>query len=106
MRAAVAVVPLLAGGGSRLKILEAAASGVPVVSTAVGAEGLDFVADREIAIHDQPEAFADAVARLLADPAAARSQAAAARARVEALYDWKRIGPRFARALAGRVRGS
>ena len=103
MRAAVAVVPLLAGGGSRLKILEAAASGVPVVSTAVGAEGLDFVAVREIAIHDEPEAFADAVARLLADPEAARSQAAAARARVEALYDWKRIGPRFARALAGRA---
>jgi glycosyltransferase involved in cell wall biosynthesis len=105
-RAAVAVVPLLAGGGSRLKILEAAASGVPVVSTAVGAEGLEFVAEREIAIRDEPQAFAEAVARLLGDPGAARSQATAARARVEALYDWKRIGSRFARALAERAGGS
>jgi glycosyltransferase involved in cell wall biosynthesis len=99
-------VPLLAGGGSRLKILEAAASGVPVVSTAVGAEGLEFVAEREIAIRDEPQAFAEAVARLLGDPGAARSQATAARARVEALYDWKRIGSRFARALAERAGGS
>ena len=47
-RAAVAVVPLLAGGGTRLKILEAAACGVPVVSTPVGAEGLDFADGSEI----------------------------------------------------------
>ncbi len=102
IRAAVAVVPLLAGGGSRLKILEAAAAGVPVVSTAVGAEGLELSSE-EIAIRDEPEAFADAVVRLLADPAAARSQAVAARARVEARYDWERIGPQFARVLAERA---
>jgi len=99
-------VPLLAGGGSRLKILEAAASGVPVVSTAVGAEGLELSPGEEISIRDEPEAFADAVVRLLADPDAARTQAVKARARVEALYDWKRIGPRFARTLAERAGAS
>ena len=97
----VAVVPLLAGGGTRLKILEAAACGVPVVSTPIGAEGLDLVPEREVRLREDPAGFADAVAELLADPEASRRQAIAARARVEALYDWKRIGEEFARALAG-----
>jgi glycosyltransferase involved in cell wall biosynthesis len=99
-RAAVAVVPLLAGGGSRLKILEAAACGVPVVSTPVGAEGLELVADSEILLREDPAGFAAAVAGLLANPETARRQAAAARAHVEALYDWERIGREFARELS------
>lgn len=102
-RAAVSVVPLAAGGGTRLKILESAASGVPVVSTPVGAEGLEFVPEREIRLRGDPESFARAVAELLADRAAARAQAGAARARVEALYDWERIGREFARELARRA---
>ncbi len=104
-RAAVAVVPLLAGGGTRLKILEAAACGVPVVSTTVGAEGLEFVPDVEILLRDTPGDFAAAVAGLLADPDGARRQAMAARARVEALYDWERIGHEFASELAARAGG-
>jgi glycosyltransferase involved in cell wall biosynthesis len=99
-RAAVAIVPLLAGGGTRLKILEAAACGVPVVSTPVGAEGLDFTPETEILLRADAEGFAAAVAGLLADPDAAVRQAAAARARVEALYDWARIGREFASHLA------
>ena len=102
-RAAVSVVPLAAGGGTRLKILESAASGVPVVSTPVGAEGLEFVPEREIRLREEPEGFARAVAELLADRSRARAQAAAARARVEALYDWERIGREFARELARRA---
>jgi polysaccharide biosynthesis protein PslH len=101
--AAVAVVPLVAGGGTRLKILEAAASGVPVVSTSIGAEGLEFAPQTEILLRDDAAGFAAAVADLLADRAAARRQAVAARARVEALYDWERIGEEFARDLAGRA---
>jgi glycosyltransferase involved in cell wall biosynthesis len=101
-RAAVAAVPLLAGGGTRLKILEAAACGVPVVSTSVGAEGLDLEPGREVRLADSPEAFAREVAALLCDPAAGRAQAAAARARVEALYDWDRIGRRLAEELLRR----
>jgi len=102
-RAAVAVVPLLAGGGSRLKILEAAACGVPVVSTPVGAEGLELEPESEIRLRESPSEFAAAVAELLADPAAARRQASAARARVEATYGWDRIGRAFATELARRV---
>jgi glycosyltransferase involved in cell wall biosynthesis len=100
--AAVAVVPLRAGGGTRLKILEAAACGVPVVSTPVGAEGLEWREGAEIRVADDPAIFAEAVAELLADPLAAKRQAAAARSRVEALYDWKRIGESFAEALSRR----
>jgi glycosyltransferase involved in cell wall biosynthesis len=101
-RAAVGIVPLRAGGGTRLKILEAAACGVPVVSTSVGAEGLELEAGTAIRLQDEPEPFAEAVVALLADRAAARRQAVAARARVEALYDWKRIGREFAAELARR----
>jgi polysaccharide biosynthesis protein PslH len=101
--AAVALVPLLAGGGTRLKILEAAACGVPVVSTRIGAEGLDFAEETEIRLRDEPEAFAEAIVALLSDPEAARRQAAAARSRVESFYDWKRIGTAFAEALSMRA---
>jgi len=101
--AAVGIVPLRAGGGTRLKILEAAACGVPVVSTSVGAEGLDLASGREIRRADEPEDFARAVCELLEDGAGARRQAAAARARVEARYDWTRIGAEFAGELARRA---
>ncbi|MEP6993765.1 MAG: glycosyltransferase [Acidobacteriota bacterium] len=101
--AAVAVVPLLAGGGTRLKILEAAACGVPVVSTPIGAEGLELEPEREILLRADAAGFAAAVAGLLADPEAAQRQAIAARARVEAQYDWRRIGLEFAQALQGLV---
>ncbi len=102
-RAAVAVVPLLAGGGTRLKILEAAACGVPVVSTPIGAEGLDFAGGSEILLAQGAEEFAGAVAKLLSDPDARRSQAAAARRRVERLHDWREIGRAFARELSRRA---
>jgi glycosyltransferase involved in cell wall biosynthesis len=102
--AAVAIVPLLAGGGTRLKILEAAACGVPVVSTPVGAEGLDFADGSEIRLAAQAEEFAVAVAKLLADREARRAQAAAARRRVESEYDWREIGRRFAGELSRRIR--
>ncbi len=102
-RAAIAIVPLLSGGGTRLKILEAAACGVPVVSTSVGAEGLDLEPDTEIVVRDEPREFAAEVARLLADPEARRRQAAAARARVERSHGWKSIASGFAAELARRA---
>ena len=102
-RAAVSVVPLLAGGGTRLKILEAAACGVPVVSTPLGAEGLDLVPGSEILLADRADEFASAVAGLLADSQARREQAATARRRVENGHDWREIGRWFARELSRRV---
>jgi glycosyltransferase involved in cell wall biosynthesis len=101
-RSAVGIVPLLAGGGTRLKILEAAACGVPVVSTPIGAEGLDLEPDVEIVVAEGAAAFSREVGRLLADPDARRRQAAAARRKVESLYDWTPIGAAFAQELARR----
>src|SRR5213075_2352557 len=73
-RAAVSIVPLRIGGGSRLKIPEALAMGRPVVSTSIGAEGLD-VGDG-VVLADGAEPFADAVAAVLADPMEAAARAA------------------------------
>ena len=65
--ATVFVVPLRIGSGTRLKILEALAMGKAIVSTSVGAEGLDLKDGEEIFIADEPTIFADAVTRLLTD---------------------------------------
>lgn len=66
--ATVVVVPLRFGSGTRIKILEACAAGVPVVSTTVGAEGLDLKSESEIILADDPGEFASAVVTLLRDP--------------------------------------
>ena len=93
--ATVFVVPLRIGSGTRLKILEALAMGKAIVSTSVGAEGLDLNDGEEIFIADAPEPFADAVARLLTDPALRRRIGENGRARVEKDYDWRSIGEKL-----------
>lgn len=85
-KAAVCVVPLRIGSGTRLKILEAAAMAKPVVSTHLGAEGLDFENGEEILLADDPNAFARAVADLLADADRRRAIGQGARRRVMAQY--------------------
>jgi glycosyltransferase involved in cell wall biosynthesis len=70
--ASVLAVPLLSGGGVRVKILEAMASGVPIVSTTIGCEGLAARAGEHLLVADTPTGFAEACARLLADDALAR----------------------------------
>jgi glycosyltransferase involved in cell wall biosynthesis len=85
-KAAVCIVPLRIGSGTRLKILEAAAMAKPVVSTRIGAEGLNFVDGEEIVLADEPRAFAHAIVDLLADPARRRTMGGAARRRVEIQY--------------------
>jgi glycosyltransferase involved in cell wall biosynthesis len=90
--AAVFVVPLRVGGGTRLKILEALASGRAVVSTSIGCEGLAVTPGREILVADAPAAFADAVVRCLRDPALRARLGAAGRALVERRYRWEPIG--------------
>jgi glycosyltransferase involved in cell wall biosynthesis len=85
--ASVLAVPLLSGGGVRVKILEAMASGVPIVSTSVGCEGLGVRDGEHLLIADTPEAFAQACARLLADAPLARRLAANAYQLVRDRYD-------------------
>ena len=99
-RAAVAVVPLRIGGGTRLKIFEAMAMGKAVVSTTVGAEGLPLDPDRNVVLRDDPQDFADAVTRLLHEPAERDAVGRAARDFVRSRFDW----PAVAGALEDAVR--
>ncbi len=99
-RAAVAVAPLRMGSGTRLKILEAAAMGKPVVSTTLGAEGLDFRPESEILLADDPAAFAAAVAQLLQSPPLRRTLGRAARQRVRAEYSFSALCLALRQALA------
>jgi glycosyltransferase involved in cell wall biosynthesis len=89
--AAVVVVPLRIGSGTRFKILEAAAMEKPIVSTRLGAEGLNFIDGREIVLADDPKAFAHAVASLLADPNRRAELGRSARARVNRDYSFKAL---------------
>ena len=92
--AAVVIVPLRIGGGTRLKIYEAMAAGKAVVSSSVGAEGLDVHQGRDIILADNPEAFAKAVLMILTD-AALRRQYERAAAETAAHYDWPAVGGVF-----------
>jgi glycosyltransferase involved in cell wall biosynthesis len=91
----VMAVPLRIGGGSRLKILEALASGVPVVSTRVGAEGLCLEAGSHLSVVETIVDMAGALLQVMQDPAAARAQAARGRDRVLALYDWNLLADKL-----------
>jgi glycosyltransferase involved in cell wall biosynthesis len=82
----LAVVPLAAGGGTRIKLLEAFAHRVPVVATSIGAEGVAATHGVHLLIADTPTAFADACAQVLADDGLGARLAAAARLLVEADY--------------------
>jgi glycosyltransferase involved in cell wall biosynthesis len=86
--AAAIVVPLRLGGGTRLKIVEGMAMGKAIVSTTLGAEGIEAVPGRDLLIEDQPAAFADAVNRLLAEPALAARIGHSARQLAVQRYSW------------------
>jgi sugar transferase (PEP-CTERM/EpsH1 system associated) len=96
--AKVIVVPLRAGGGTRLKILEAMALGRAVVTTRVGCAGLDVCHGVHLLIADDPQQFADCVVQLLGDDGLRAELAANAHRLVERRYDWPTIGNRLASA--------
>lgn len=100
---AVVVVPLRVGGGTRLKIYEAMATGKAVVSTTVGAEGLDVHEGRDIILADTSRSFADAIITLLRDSALRRRLEQSA-SELAAQYDWSSIGRRFGQVLEGVAR--
>jgi polysaccharide biosynthesis protein PslH len=89
-KAQVAVVPLLAGSGTRLKILEAWAAGTPVVSTTIGAEGLPIRDGQHLLLADGPSQFAEAVERLLACSDLRESLAVAGRLLLEKEFTWEK----------------
>jgi len=97
-QSAVVVVPLRIGGGTRLKIYEAMATGKAVVSTTVGAEGLDVRHGRDIMLADDARSFAQAVIMLLRDTELRRRYEKAA-VETAACYDWPAIGERFSEVL-------
>ncbi len=94
-KAAVTVVPLRMGGGTRFKILEAMAMGRPVVSTSLGAEGISARPEKDILLADTPGEFAAAVGRVLDQPALALQLGAGGRALVERQYSWEASGSRL-----------
>jgi glycosyltransferase involved in cell wall biosynthesis len=85
------VVPLLTGAGMRVKILDAWCWALPVVSTSIGAEGLNAVHGENLLIADEPDAFADHLVRILRDGCEASRIARNGRATVEADYDWRKV---------------
>ena len=96
-RAAVYVVPLRIGGGTRLKIFEALAMGKAVVATAVGAEGLPVVPGEHYVRADSPDEFAEAIVGLLKDRSRRRALGEAGRRLVEEHYSWGQVGRQFER---------
>jgi polysaccharide biosynthesis protein PslH len=101
-QSAVVIVPLRIGGGTRLKIYEAMATARAVVSTSVGAEGLDIEHGRDIILADDPRSFAKAVVMLLRDPNLRRRYGTAAKEKASR-YDWPAIGQRFIEVLQSAI---
>jgi tetratricopeptide (TPR) repeat protein len=87
----LAVVPLRTGGGTRIKILQSLAMGLPTISTRLGCEGLLVEDEQHLLIRDQPQDFAAAIVDLLADPARRDRLRQAGRTLVEQEYDWHQI---------------
>lgn len=103
-QAAVLAVPIDSGGGTRLKILEAFAAGLPVVSTAVGAEGIDAVHGEHIVIAERDE-MAASIVKLLNDGTFGNAMTIAGRRLVNEVYDWSRIGRICIEAVEGLSEG-
>lgn len=100
-RAQVVIVPMRSGGGTRLKVLDGLASGRPLVSTTMGVMGVDVRGDEQVLLADGAEPFAEAVVRVLDDPALAARLGAAGRQIAEQVYDWQAIGDRLEQLLRG-----
>ncbi|HUW95281.1 MAG TPA: glycosyltransferase [Anaerolineae bacterium] len=99
--AAVYVVPLRVGGGTRLKILEAMSMAKAIVSTSLGLEGIRAGHDRELLIADDPASFAEAVVSLLRDSEHRGRLGLAARNLAESQHEWTRIAPLLERVYEG-----
>jgi glycosyltransferase involved in cell wall biosynthesis len=102
-RAALAVVPIRAGGGTRIKLLESAKFGVPIVATRFGAEGTGFRSGQELLLADTEGDFAGACARLLTDLGLASRLAAAAQRKLRRDHDGKCLGDQLLDRIDGLI---
>jgi glycosyltransferase involved in cell wall biosynthesis len=97
--ASIAIVPLRIGGGTRLKIYEAMAARIPVVSTTIGAEGLTIHPPDDIRVGDTPQDFADRTLELLADPISRTRVAGTAWEMVRVHFSWEQVSRCFEKIL-------
>jgi len=93
------IAPLRLGGGTRLKLLEAMAQGIPIVTTSVGCEGLDVIHGEHVWMADTPDAFCHGITTLMRERELAHAMAQRARAHVELRYSWDQIAAEFEREL-------
>lgn len=100
-QAAAAVVPLRVARGLQNKVLEAMAMRVPVVASEAAHQGITAVPDRDLLVAESPEAFSQAVLRLLREPSTREAYAAAGRACVEENHNWNRLLPRLEELVTG-----
>jgi glycosyltransferase involved in cell wall biosynthesis len=96
-RASVVVVPLRIGGGTRLKIVEAMAKSKAIVSTRIGAEGIDLTDEQDVLLADEPSGFADQIVRLLSQPELGARLGQRARVLAEERYAWTAVVRRLER---------
>jgi polysaccharide biosynthesis protein PslH len=94
-KADVFIVPLLSGGGKRVKIIDAWCWGVPIVSTSIGADGIRCVPGENIFIEDDPLAFAQAVMKVPKEPSLAERLRLNGRRWVEENYNWRKVYSRW-----------
>jgi glycosyltransferase involved in cell wall biosynthesis len=104
-RAAISIVPLRVGGGTRLKIYEAMAMAAPIVSTTIGAEGLPVVDGEHLLIADSPELQAAAIVSLLTDRERARRLGSNAQQFVRQHFGWDSVADQFlSQCMIARVK--
>ena len=103
-KASVYIVPIRIGGGTRLKIYEAMAMELPVVSTTVGAEGLPLKDGEEILLRDTPHEFAEAVVKLLNEKKSAKKIGLEAAKTVREKFGWRKVADDFAEICEQAIR--
>lgn len=94
--ASVAICPIWDGGGTRIKVLDGLAQGMPLVATSIGAEGIDVVPERDLLIADTPEQFAAQISRVFTESGLRQKLETNGRHLVESVYSWDSIANRLA----------
>lgn len=98
--AAAAICPIWDGGGTRIKVLDALAQGMPLVATSIGAEGIEVVPERDLLIADTPQGFVQQISRLFDQPDLRQRLSANGRKLAEGVYSWDSIARKLSRLYA------